>query len=205
MNEFEQFLVENGIDDTEALNAVVQAQPTGKDVQSAWRIANMEKDWSPAARDTLPRPYPEDYSKDRQLNRVGQIMDGIVNMGADAIRNPFSTATTVLAMDPKMYAGMKLLPAFAKGAGIEESGGYIDEGIRQAGRLGADLVQNPGDINHLLRGAGMEIAKLPSLAAKHGRALWNNMSKDFKNPKPFESMDQNEFNDIHKTFEPMRP
>lgn len=128
--------------------------------------------------ESLDRPlFPP--KEPNPMGEPGQypLEEAVVGTVEDITRHPWRTTGMTVAMLPQMYTGMGLLPSFAKGAGIEAAGAMMDEGFTQAGELGKQLVQNPGDMNHMLRGLGMEIKRLPSRAADMGRSLWNTLTK----------------------------
>lgn len=202
MNEFEQFLIDHGIDDSEALQAVLASDDRSKDNRNELNRAagkyTLEGDIRrdhPALRDTLPQLPPPEFvdwgnGKPTQPSAPAQIAGGLADTGMDMLRHPVATASMLTAFP------LGLLP----GVALETAGEVADTGYDQAYKLGQHLVQNPEDTGHMLKGLGMSIAELPSKAADMGTTLWQDL-KDWGANQP----KQNHNKMIHETFDPMRP
>ena len=155
--------------------------------------ADIRRD-TPALMDTLDPvkpildtslPPPKQQANPTNPNAAGRVIDAIVDTGKHFIENPFATAGEAVAMLPQMYAGMKAIPAFVKGASLPMAGAYVDEGIKQGGELAAHLAKNPQDTYHMLRGLGQSVSELPSRAASMGESLWTTLTEpDYSTLQP---------------------
>jgi hypothetical protein len=150
----------------------------------------------PSLRDTLPQLPPPEFidwgnkPKSRaNPNTAGQLVDGLVDSGVDMLKHPVATASMLTALPLGFVPGMTL----------ETAGEVADSGYDQAIRLRKQLIENPSDAGHMVRGAGMSVAELPDLAEKHGKSLWKTLTKDF-GPSGGPS-----YKDLHKTFDYERP
>lgn len=151
----------------------------------------------PDLQDTLPQydaPEIVEWNKPTMGLPTGksmprQVGESLVDSAADMLKHPVATASMVAALPLGFVPGMAL----------ETAGEVADSGYDQAIQLGKQLIENPSDVGHMVRGAGMSIAELPSLAEKHGKSLWKTITKDF-GPSGSPS-----YKDLHKTFDYERP
>lgn len=145
---------------------------------------------TPALLDTLPPiQQPIEYNPSERYESKPSLFDQLVDDTIDMIKHPIGTAAGLAAFP------MGLLPGMA----MEYGGEVADEGWQDAIRLGQQILQHPSDAGHMVKGLGMSIAELPSIAKEHGKSLWDTMTKDFKGPS------QPSPEDLQQTFEPMRP
>ena len=147
----------------------------------------------PDLRDTLPQyDVPEIMKWDRSSSNMSvprQVGESLVGSAADMLKHPVATASMITALPL----------GFVPGIALETAGEVADEGWQDAIRLGRQILQHPSDAGHMVKGLGMSIAELPSIAKEHGKSLWNTMTKNFKGPS------QPSAEDLQQTFEPMRP
>lgn len=180
---FEQWRAERGFSPDDFSRAVGRYQLEG----------DIRRD-TPALMDTLPPvkpiidtslPLPKQQTVPTNPNMAGRAINALVDTGKHFVEHPFETAGEAVATLPQMYTGMKLIPAFVKGAAPATAGAYVDEGIKQGGELAAHLAQNPQDTYHMLRGLGQSVSELPSRAASMGDSLWTTLTKpDYSTLQP---------------------